>query len=197
MKISKKVLSMVLCGFIVLGGSQVSLINAHAQSYSTTSIQNSTQWRQTIRFKLRAKWNTLYKAWWSIDLVYKNGHLTLEGPTNIPGNLTFDDTFVFVKLDERQKHNQTITKFRPSHNLSAGDALKRAIDLFNKAGVHDTDYIFIYGEDWNDTFEYSYVNHVIKQTSNNDYSRGFHNVVRGLTGFKVSSNGLEEHRFYR
>ena len=196
MKISKKVLSMVLCGFIVFGGSQASLIKANAASSSTTSIQKSTQWRQTIHLKLRAKWNTLYKAWWSIDLVYKNGNLRLEGPTNIPGNLTFDDTFVFQSMDEGQKKQQTITKFRPSHNLSAGDALRRAMDLFNKAGIHDTDYIFIYGENWNDTLKYSSVNPKIIQKSNNNYSLGFHNVVRGLTGFKVSSNGLEETRFY-
>ena len=196
MKISKKVLSMVICGFIVFGGSQANLIKAHAASSSTTSIQNSIQWKQTVRFKLRAKWNTLYKAWWSINLVYRDGRLTLEGPTNIPGNLTFDDTFVLgyrnYDKDPLRQETKIITQFRPSHNCSAGDALRRAMDLFNRAGIKRFDTIFMNGENWNDTLKFSSVNPKIIQNSNNNYSNGYITVDKFKTGFKVEDRGLVE-----
>ena len=194
MKISKKVLSMVLCGFIVFGGSQVGLIKAHAATPNNTrATQSNDYWRQKIRFKLRAKWNSLYKSWWTIDLVCgKDGILRLEGPTNIPGNLTFDDRFIMGYRKDGSLENHLSFVFGPSRYASAGDALNRAKILFNQARVKIDDSIFVHGEDWNDTLTFPSYDSVICRTSQNVYDYGYKNIDRYVVGFKATNYGLVE-----
>ena len=194
MKISKKVLSMVICGFIVFGGSQVGLIKAHAATTNNTrATQSNVKWEQQIAFKLRAKWNSLYKAWWNIKLVCtKDGKLRLEGPTNIPGNLTFDDRFIMGYRRANSLENHLSFVFGPSRYASAGDALNRAMLLFNQAEVKIGDEIFVHGENWTDTFEWLPMNSKIHQTSQNEYAYGYKNIDRYAVGFKATENGLDE-----
>ena len=194
MKISKKVLSMVICGFIVFVGSQVGLIKSHeATTNNTRATQSDVLWEQQIAFKLRAKWNSLYKAWWNIKLVCtKDGKLRLEGPTNIPGNLTFDDRFIMGYRRANSLENHLSFVFGPSRYASAGDALNRAMILFNQAKVKIGDSIFVHGEDWNDTLRFPGYNSVIRKTSKNVYEYGYKNIDRYVVGFEATKYSLEE-----
>ncbi len=184
MNTSKKVLGMLFCCFIVLGSNQVNLVNAHA-----------AEWKQQIKLKLRAKWNFLYKDWWTMNLHYKNGNLTLEGPTNIPENLTFDDVFVFGYKRYGaydQVFDDHVAVFRGLLGSEAGYALERAKCNFNKKHIKNSDAIFMNGEYWDDTLTFPYPNHKIIQTSDNNYSLGFISVNKFTTAFRVGDNGLTE-----
>ena len=199
MKISKKIVSMLLCGFIAIGGSQLSLVKAHASSVTTRSVQanQGDLWREGVRLKLQAKYNHLYKDWWEITLVCdKNGHLRLEGRTDIPGNLTFDDNLImgqrYYEPGLRKRVTALCFEVGPSWGSASTD-LKDSMRLFNESDVKVGDLLFAHGRGWNGTLRFSPRNNVIHNTiSNNDFTQGYKSVSRWATGFEIRKNGLYE-----
>ena len=195
MKISKKILSMVLCGFIVAGGSQATLVKANAQSKQVVIVGSDkvpSAWQQGVQIKLQRKGFPSSKTYWKIKLVYKNGHLRLEGPTNIPGCYTFDDTFI-MGYQKQGGSVQAPIIFRTCNNASAGNALKRAMDIFNRADIKDGDKIFMNGKKWQTTLKFT-SNLLIKGITGNDYTKGYQpdRIDRNTAGFTVEPDGLYE-----
>ena len=194
---SKKVLSMLLCGLIVIGGGHsATLVKADATSSNTMSksAQGEVLWRQGVRFKLRAKHNTLYKDWWEINLVCnKNGVLSLEGRTDIPSNLTFDDYFV-MGFNDSDKNGITRIPFEAGFTWgSTADLLRKEMNDFNNAQVKVGEPIFIHGLDWDGTLRFAKNSLVIKNhISSNDYTAGYRSVDKYCTGFYVKHDGLHE-----
>ena len=89
MKVSKKLLSMVLCGCITFGGVQALSLK------KVDAFQEPIKWSVPIRIKLRAVNNYFYKQWRQINLdCTKDNILQLRKTSTIPNNMTFDDNFV-------------------------------------------------------------------------------------------------------
>ena len=208
MKISKKLLSMVLCGLIVVGGSQLTLVKANAATKSTTSNQCGLQWQEGIRFRLRRKNNASCKDWWEVNLVCRNGRVTLEGPTNIPDCFTFDDIFVIaVNTYDTFGIAKVPFKLYPSIGGSAKEILKQEMEDFNNFDAEVYDDVFMHGINCSDSFALSNTNSytfygnsskissnssAIKRFSKNDYTRGYINRDRWYTGFEFRDGGLYE-----
>lgn len=187
MKLSKKVLSMVLCGFIVFGGSQATLVKANAQN----PYNEKPDWEMGVRFALQSKCLGLIKDWWQVQLKYVNGHLILQGPTSIPSCLTFGDTFTLgwqKKGQSRVEH----TVFRPCNGANAGAALGRAMDMFNKAHLEPGDKIFVNGQKYDYTLRFAESEKIIHANSFNNFWQGYQGVDRNKEAFVVQYNGLCE-----
>ncbi len=85
MKLSKKILGAVLCGLIVVGGSNATLVKANAQQ---------TKWRIGVGFATHMIGINMCTTYPKLYLVlYDNGDLKLEGSPNVACNRTFSDTF--------------------------------------------------------------------------------------------------------
>ena len=206
MKISKKILTMFLCGFIAVGASQLStLVKADAATVTQSVAQKGEKWRLGIRLKLRAKRNMLYKEWRQIDLVCEeDGSLQLDKISTIPKNLTFDDTFYIGFYDFKDKtidintDDKAHLPFILDMNIG-GDTdaiLKKEIDDFNKAGAKVGDFFFANGKRWDDTLKFSSVHYPVTQTiTDNDYTHGYKNVVKWCVSFETTENGLEETKY--
>ena len=144
MKLSKKILGAVLCGLIVVGGSQLTLVKANAQ----------TQWSEGVSFKTHAEGMSHFTDRWTLRLELVDGHLQLNGRTDIPGNITFHDTFT-VGWRPRFGTKYTTTVFRPCWRADAGSALKRVEEMINRANLKVGDVIFMHGEKYNDSVTFS------------------------------------------
>jgi len=200
MKISKKILMMFMCGLIAVGGSQLStLVKADAASVTQSTAKQGEKWRLGIRLKLRAKRNSLYKAWRQIDLVCEdNGDLKLEKTSTIPSNLTFDDTY-YIGFEKTNKHRGEKNRMPFVLDMNIGgntDAiLKKEIEDFNKAGARVTDYVIMHGKRWDDTLKFSSVNYPVKQLmTENDYTYGYKHVSKWGIEFGTENDGLYEFR---
>lgn len=197
MKISKKILTVFMCGLIAIGGSQAtSLIKADAAQVTDITPKAGERWRVGIHLKLRAKHNYFYKQWRRIDLVCKNnGSVLLDKVSTIPSNMTFDDTFLIGFNDNAHARGVTKLPFWVSMNIGGNtDAiLQEEIDDFNNAGVVVGDPIYIHGRYWNDTLTFSYLHDALKNCiSSNDYTQGYKSVNRWDTGFWIKDDGLYE-----
>ncbi len=159
------------------------------------------QWRQTINLKLRAVHNALYKDWWSIDLVARNGVLELHGATNIPGNLMFDDTYI-IGFNDKTHNGRTRHIFKTDNSRGAGKSLEEQIQRFNNAKIKLGEPIFIHGINWSDTLTFKCKNSAIYggpypyYNTDNDYSRGYTTVSRWDNGFVPTEKGLKEILFF-
>ncbi len=160
------------------------------------------QWQQGIRIKLRAIHNFFYKDWWEIKLVSRNGVLQLEGPTDIPGNLTFDDVYI-IGFNDSTHSGRTRHIFRT--DLSQGSAshvLKEQMKRFNDAQIRLGEPIFIQGLNWDDTLKFSSSTNAIYGVPHsyfgnyNDYSQGYKNRNRWDVGFIATRQGLKEAVFF-
>ena len=191
MKLSKKLLSMVLCGLIVVGGSQATLVNANAQSRviapSTDNYPHA--WTLGVRFNLQTKIMGLFKDWWQINLVYKDGYLRFNGCTDIPEHLTFNDTFVvgWEKAGTNKIHREI---FRPCTGADAGNALGRMMDAFNRANIKSGDTIFMNGQKYDYTLRFANPQLVINGVEVNNYARGYQSIDRNSAAFLVGQDGL-------
>lgn len=219
MKRIKKILSMMFCSVVIIGGSKLTLVKANAQTINndkmynqqlntrTTSnsvnvrakstVNNNERWRLGIELRLRDKIIQCYKPTWEIDLYCTNdGILMLDGCTNIPDKWTFDDHYVWGHKNNDTNNFEIITEFRPLNNVNPGCALERAKDLFNKARISDGDTIVMHGTGSTNSLKFkSRGTSVIHSNSGNDYSRGYETVYRFDVGLKVTKTGLEEVKF--
>ena len=199
MKISKKIMTMLLCGFMTISGSQLLLVKANAE---TSSASNQNKWEQPIRLKLRAKWNELYKSYWTINLVCKNnGELKLEGPTNVPSNLTFDDFIVMGLEDTRFIPGRSLPclsfEVQPSRYGSAEVDLRDAMAMFNEEAPREGDVFYAHGFNWGGTLTFpnnKQRSTVIHQYTKNDYTKGYKTkgIDRWKSAFEIKSDGLHE-----
>ena len=190
MKLTKRVLSMVLCGLVVLGGSQAALVKADAQTViAAGNDQYRGRWTQGVRFGMQLKGFSGTKSGWSLQFVHKDGHLTLTGPSNVGSTWTFGDTFHLGFLRDGQTHEQV---FRTGSG-SAGNALGRAMKWFNESNVHDGDFVFCYGENWQTSVTFDGPS-MIKGLGSNDYSRGYQRgrIDKFNAGFGIDDHGLHE-----
>lgn len=191
MKLTKRVLSMVLCGLVVLGGSQAALVKADAQTViAAGNNQYTGKWTQGVRLGMQLKGFSGTKSGWSLKFVHDNGHLRLEGPSNVGSTWTFGDTFHLGFVGQDGKKHETV--FRTG-NGPAGPALKRAMEWFNGSNVKDGDIVFCYGESWQTSVTFDGPS-MIKGILGNDYRHGYQNVNRKDAGFRVDNGGLYEAR---
>ena len=214
MKRVKKILSMMLCSVIIIGGSNFTLVKAHGQTINkdsvstqqvnsrSTSNQNYDRWVTSVGFRLKDKFFPFCKCFWHLDLVLTNENkLMLRGNTNIPRKYTFDDVFVLGYDKWGAPYN--ITKFRGLNNVDAKYALKRATDLFNNEGITVGNTIFIHGENSNNSLVFEskiqpgsqshYPTSIIQYgQTRNDYSKGYLSVDRFAIGLRVEERGLRE-----
>ena len=184
MKVSKKILSAVLCGLIVVGGSQASLVKANAQ----------TQWSEVVGFKTHTKGFCGFTDRWSLNLQLIDGKLKLNGRTDIPENITFHDTYT-VGWRKRYATKYNTTVFRPCWQASAGSALRKVEQMVNNANLGVGDVIFIHGERYNDSVTFSNPD-LIKQEkqsrlSYNNYFPLYKTLDQHHTAFYVTDDGLE------
>ena len=191
MKLSKKVLSMVLCGLVVLGGSQAALVKANAQTVIAGSSLVDPAWKQEIRFGMQSKAGSGIKSGWSMELVFKNGHLKLDGRTNVGCTWTFGDTFKVGWEKTNGQRGQTI--FRTS-GASAADALGKVKSQFNNADIGVGDKVYFYGEKWDTSLTFPNSRLIIKGITGNDYSKGYNPraIDKTVAGFCVYKDGLHE-----
>ena len=63
MKISKKIIGMLLCTLISVGGSQINLLQANAQQDPSKVDESKVKWKQGLRLKVRDKNNPLRTDW--------------------------------------------------------------------------------------------------------------------------------------
>lgn len=188
MKLTKRVLSMVLCGLVVLGGSQAALVKADAQ-IAPGNDQYTGRWTQGVRFGMQLKGCPGTKSGWSLRFVHDNGHLTLQGPSNVGPTWTFGDTFHLGFLRYGQKHE---TVFRTGSG-QAGPALKRAMEWFNSSNVGDGDIVYVYGENWDTSVTFDGVS-MIQGFGSNNYKNGYNPkyIDKHNVGFAIDNHGLHE-----
>ena len=186
MKLSKKLLSMVLCGFITFGGMQsLSLIKADA-------FQEPRVWQVPIKIKLRAIHNRFYKQWRQIDLYCTNtGILQLQKSTTIPSNMTFDDTFMLGINNLKYGGITEYPLYLYQGDSNADRKLANEIDYFNAQNYPVGCPLFLHGKNWNDTLTLPSKMYLY-QGSSNDYSQGYKSIDRWKTGFYTKWDGLHE-----
>lgn len=225
MKKSKKILSIALSSLFLLGAVGQSSVDVKAfdvihkvngvtgmNGYEDKGFNKNNktesqkiQWKQGIRLKLRAIHNYFYKDWWEINLVAKNGVLRLEGDTNIPGNLMFDDSYI-IGFNDKNYNGRTRHIFKTYDSKSASEVLKEQMKKFNDANIKVGEAIFIHGHHWHDTLKFSSTNNSIYGVPHsyfgnyNDYSQGYHSRNKWDVGFLTTNQGLKEmvffHRLY-
>ena len=187
MKLSKKLLGVVLSGFMVVGASQVTLVKANAQ----------VQWKQPVRIGLQAKGVEIIKDAWQIDLVLEGGYLKLEGPTNIPSRWTFDDEFHFGKVGDKARSSNKPLVVRTNNVCAPGPALKRLMDQFNDLELTVGDEIYMHGQNSQTTLKFPGSSLTIRRQPMargpiNNYDYGYQHVNRHQTGFIITGSGLYE-----
>ena len=206
---SKKVLVASLASALCLGVVSPTTANAIQveHKFDLNDILGSTgynkyskitgNYSQGVRFKLRSIRNPLHKDWWELRLVVRDGKLKLEGPTNIPNHLTIDDNYS-IRVYDRQ--GILLAKYILDYRKPVSEEFENLKHYFNSyAPTYKYGYITIAGEKWNDTVSfYSKVTPgqtAIKQTSNNDYVKGYNKVNRFRVAFKITDEGLVETPF--
>lgn len=162
-----------------------------AQNKQYTPINGN--YTQGVRFKLRARLNSLYKDWWQMNLTTVNGQLKMVGPTNMPSNLTFDDQFI-IHVFDANGYNKFI--YRTDYRKNNMPQMNELVNGFNKANVGVGDYITIIGKDWNGTVRFDTRKNAIIKTTNNNYSQGYTSINKYNYAFKVTNDGLKETPFY-
>lgn len=189
MKISKKLLSMVLCGFITFGGVQsLSLIKADA-------FQEPIKWQIPIRIKLRATLNRFYHQSRVIDLqCTKDNVLQIQKLDTIPWNMTFDDDFIIGVNNVDLLGVTQIPFYLHEGESNADQRLAKEVRDFNNKHYKVGCPMFIHGRYWNDTLWFPSTMYM-HQTSNNDYASGYRSRDRWKTGFNTADNGLYECTF--
>lgn len=193
MKLSKKVLSMVVCGLVVLGGSQATLVKANALVATIVPGNDhySPTWQQGVRFGMQSKACPGIKDGWSMNFTFKEGCLTLDGPTNVGCTWTFGDKFVlgWEKANGEKGH----TVFRTGGG-SAASALSRAREAFNNARIHVNDKIYVYGDSWDTSVTFPGKISMIKGVTGNNYRKGYDSrfIDKYTAGFCVKERWLQE-----
>ena len=176
---------------VINGETYVFTKDADKNYYSK---QAPLDWKVGLRFKLHSKNNPSKKDWWEITLACRDGKVKLEGRTDIPSDLTFDDKFTIGF--EKQGNNARVSTpivFRACNSASAGDALNRAMKIFNDADIKVGDKIFMSGEKYQDSLRFTNTGY-IKGITGNDYSKGYqkNRIDQFSAGFAVAKNGLYE-----
>ncbi len=196
MKLSKKVLSMVLCGLIVAGGSQATLVNANAQT-RTVSVNNNTsgKWRQEIQIGVQVKGYPAIKRYVSLMLKFENGHLKLELPRTVHNRFTFTDTIV-MGWQKQGKGVEAPIRFRTCNGASAQATLQNVVRIFNNADLKVGDKFFISGQHWQTSV--TFPNEQIVGVTGNDYSQGYqpNRIDRNDAAFYINAYGLSESSVY-
>ena len=189
MKVSKKLLSMVLCGVITFGGVQALSLK------KVDAFQEPLKWSVPIRIKLRAVHNYFYKQWRQINLdCTKDNILQLRKSTNIPSNMTFDDDYV-IGINNIDYLGVTEYPFFVLANESNADRrLQKEINDFNRRHYKVGCQLFIHGTGWDDTLTLPSKMYLY-QSSNNDYASGYKRRNRWKSGFNTADNGLYECTF--
>ena len=183
-KFMRKIMSLALSALAAI----TCLIGPMQTKAATSSTED---WRIGIRFKLRAIHNYFYKDWWQIDLVCRDGILSLEGRTDIPSNLMFDDIFI-IGFTDKGTRNSTWLPFTTYDSKSASYVLQKEMAEFNAAKIEVGEPIYIHGYYWDSTLRFADTDGVINQTSLNTYAYGYRTVDKWNTGFLVTKEGLTE-----
>lgn len=193
----KKLLSLMAVMGIVFGFilSPLTQVTAKAELFKlnedTTLIPIQNTYTQGVRFKLRARANSLYKAWWNVELtVSDEGQLIMTGPTNIPSNLTFDDEFIIHVFDRNTRIAKLI--YRTQYQKQNAPQMDELMDAFNRANVGVGDYITIIGRGWDGTVRFASSPNAIIQTTDNDYTNGYRSINKYDMAFRVTDEGLKE-----
>ena len=189
MKVSKKLLSMVLCGVITFGGVQALSLK------KVDAFEEPLKWSVPIWFKLRAVHNYFYKQWRQINLdCTKDNVLQLRKTSTIPNNMTFDDDYV-IGINNIDYLGVTEYPFFVLANESNADRrLQKEINDFNRRHYKVGCPIFMHGVYWNDTLTLPSKMYLY-QSSNNDYSKGYKSRNRWRSGFNTTDIGLVECTF--
>lgn len=187
MKLSKKILGAVLCGLIVVGGSNATLVKANAQ----------TSWSERVCFGTHTKGFNGFTDVWGLDLTFENGQLQLKGRTNIPLTVTFDDTFKIGwhrQYEPGYYYPQHIV-FRDCWQARASDALRKAEEIFNSAHLQIGDEIFIYGENSNTSVRFSGPYLITQPQSRISYNTQYNELYKMRdkhhTALKITESGLQ------
>lgn len=203
MKKSKKKLLSLIAAIGITGGilaSPLNQVTANAVMFELKKDQLYVpiegNYAHAIKFKLRGTQNVLYKAWWQLQLVVRDGKLKLEGPSNIPTNLTFDDTFFIRVVDTNGKLKYLYRTEWDTNSDDREQQLKEMMAGFDKANVGLGDKITITGQRWKSTVLFTKEFDPLIQTSNNNYADGFENVNKYNVVFEVTNKGLKEVKEY-
>lgn len=201
MKKSKKKLLSLIAAMGITGGLLASPLN---QVTAKAEILKLDEGRQTptiyanyslgVRFKLRARANSLYKSWWQVNLSVIDGKLKMTGPTNMPSNLTFDDEFIIHVFDANTRYIKFI--YRTDYKKDNASQMAELMNAFNRANVGYGDYVTIIGRGWDGTVRFDPRNNPIIQTTRNDYTQGYRSINKYNYAFRVQHNGLFEHPLY-